>query len=225
MVQYSRIDVFNTMKSTALVPMFYHKDVEIWKQILKACYDGGARVLEFTARGHFAHKVFDELSRYVDKELPKMILGVGSVTDAASASNYMALGARFIVTPVLREDIAMVCNRRKVLWTPGCGSLTEIARAEELDCEIVKLFPGETYGPNFVKAIRGYQPWTNIMPTGGVSLSKENLELWFISAVTCVGIGSDLISKDILDNRDYKKLQNDVKLTLQMIHQIKNKQN
>ena len=155
MAQFTRLEVVKVMKDTGMVPLFYHQDLEVSKKVITACYKGGARLLEFTARGDFAHEVFGELVKYVTKELPKMIMGVGSVTDAASASRYMSLGANFIVTPVLREDIALVCNRRKVLWSPGCGSLTEIARAEELGCEIVKLFPGGIYGPEFVKAVRG----------------------------------------------------------------------
>ena len=180
MAQFTRIEVAEVMKNTGLVPLFYHPDLEISKKVIKACYDGGARLLEFTARGDFAHEVFGELVKYVAKNLPGMVMGVGSVTDAAAASRFMALGANFIVTPVLREDIAIVCNRRKVLWSPGCGTLTEIARAEELGCEIVKLFPGDIYGPNFVKGIKGPQPWTSIMPTGGVSPDKENLSEWFV---------------------------------------------
>ena len=129
MAKYSRIAVAQTMIDTGLVPLFYHNDVEASKKVLKACYDGGARLLEFTNRGDFAHEVFAELNKYALRELPGMILGVGSVTDAGAASLYMQLGANFVVTPVLREDIALVCNRRKVLWSPGCGSLTEIAKA------------------------------------------------------------------------------------------------
>ena len=220
MAQYTRIEVAQVMKSTGLVPLFFHIDIELSKNILKACYDGGARLLEFTARGDFAHEVFGELTKYVIKELPGMILGVGSITDAASASLYMSLGANFIVTPVLREDIAIVCNRRKVLWSAGCGSLTEIANAEELGCEIVKLFPGDTYGPNFIKAIKGPQPWTNIMPTGGVSTTKENLKGWFDAGVTCVGLGSKLISKDIILNKDFDKLKQVVQETLQIIKML-----
>jgi 2-dehydro-3-deoxyphosphogluconate aldolase/(4S)-4-hydroxy-2-oxoglutarate aldolase len=150
-----------------------------------------------------------------------MILGVGSVTDAAAASLYMLSGANFIVTPVFREDIAVVCNRRKVLWSPGCGSLTEIAQAEEMGCEVVKLFPGSTYGPGFVKAIKGPQPWTSIMPTGGVSTDKDNLKGWFDAGVTCVGMGSQLISKDILANKDYSTLSANVKAALDLIQQLK----
>lgn len=222
MSQFSRIEVAQAMKDTGMVPLFFHSDIELSKNILKACYDGGARLMEFTARGDFAHEVFGELTKYAIKELPGMILGVGSVTDAASASLYMALGANFIVTPVLREDIAIVCNRRKVLWSPGCGSLTEIAKAEELGCEIVKLFPGDIYGPEFVKGIKGPQPWTSIMPTGGVTPTKDNLKGWFDAGVTCVGLGSQLISKEIIANKDYAKLEQDVKNALDIIKSVRN---
>lgn len=208
MAQFTRIEVALKMKETGLVPLFYHQDVEVSKQVLKACYEGGARLLEFTSRGDFAFETFAALSKYAIAELPGMILGVGSVTDAAAASLYMQLGANFIVTPVLREDIAIVCNRRKVLWSPGCGTLTEIAKAEELGCEIVKLFPGDIYGPEFVKGIKGPQPWTSIMPTGGVSPTAENLKKWFDAGVTCVGIGSQLIKADADGNFDLIKIKN-----------------
>ncbi len=221
MAQYTRLEVASVMKEVGMVPLFFHSDVELGKKVLKACYDGGARLLEFTSRGDFAFEVFGELNKYAIKELPGMILGVGSITDAAAASLYMQLGANFVVTPVLREDIAVVCNRRKVLWSPGCGSLTEITRAEELGCEIVKLFPGDIYGPQFVKGVKGPQPWTSIMPTGGVSPDEENLKGWFDAGVTCVGMGSKLISKEILANKDFDKLQKTVEETLSLINRLK----
>jgi len=221
MAQFTRMEVASVMKETGMVPLFFSNELELSKQVLKACYDGGARLMEFTARGDFAHEVFGELTKYAIKELPGMIMGVGSVTDGAAASLYMALGANFIVTPVLREDIAIACNRRKVLWSPGCGSLTEIARAEELGCEIVKLFPGDLYGPKFVKGIKGPQPWTSIMPTGGVSPTEENLKGWFDAGVTCVGMGSQLISKDILARKDFGRLENMVRDTLSLIKSLR----
>lgn len=221
MAQFTRIEVANRMKETGLVPLFYSADIAESKKVLKACYDGGARLMEFTARGDFAHEVFAELIRYAEKELPGMIIGVGSITDAAAASLYMLCGANFIVTPVLREDIALVCNRRKVLWSPGCGSLTEIARAEELGCEIIKLFPGELYGPAFVKSLKGPQPWTSIMPTGGVFPTRESLSPWFKAGVTCVGMGSHLITKEILQNNNYAALTQSVKQVLEIIKTIR----
>ncbi|NNG11049.1 MAG: bifunctional 4-hydroxy-2-oxoglutarate aldolase/2-dehydro-3-deoxy-phosphogluconate aldolase [Arenibacter sp.] len=221
MSQFSRIEVAALMQKTGLVPLFYHQDVALGKKILKACYDGGARLIEFTARGDFAHEVFGELNKYVIKEMPEMAMGVGSITDAAAASLYMQMGANFIVTPSLREDIATVCNRRKVLWSPGCGSLKEINRAEELGCEIIKLFPGAHFGPGFVKAIKGPQPWTSVMPTGGVTLEESNLSGWFNAGVTCVGMGSNLISKTVLENKDYSGLEKTVRETLALIQKIR----
>lgn len=221
MARFSRIQVIQSMSEQGMVPLFYHPDVELAKEVLRACYKGGARLLEFTNRGDYAHEVFRELNKFCKQELPEMIMGVGSVTDGAAASLYLQLGANFVVTPVLREDIALVCNRKKVLWSPGCGSLTEICRAEELGCEIVKLFPGGTYGPGFVKAIKGPQPWTSIMPTGGVSPTEENLKAWFDAGVTCVGMGSKLISKDILNNKAFGDLENTVAEALALIQKLK----
>ena len=221
MAKYTRIEVANVMKETGMVPLFYHPDIEVGKKTLRACYNGGARLIEFTSRGDFAFEIFGELNKFALKELPGMIMGVGSITDAGAASLYMQLGANFVVTPSLREDIAKVCNRRKVLWSPGCGSLTEINAAEELGCEIVKLFPGDLYGPNFVKAIRGPQPWTNVMPTGGVTPKEDNLRAWFDAGVTCVGMGSQLISKEVLAKEDYPGLEKTVRETLVLIKKLK----
>ncbi|TEB42937.1 bifunctional 4-hydroxy-2-oxoglutarate aldolase/2-dehydro-3-deoxy-phosphogluconate aldolase [Flavobacterium circumlabens] len=223
MAKYSRIEVASQMKENGMVPLFFHSDIEVSKKVLKACYDGGSRLMEFTSRGDFAFEVFGALNKYALTELPGMMLGVGSVTDAAAASLYMQLGANFIVTPVFREDIAIACNRRKVLWSPGCGTLTEIARAEELGCEIVKLFPGDIYGPEFIKAVKGPCPWTSIMPTGGVLPTVESLTSWIGAGAFCVGLGSQLISKEILDNNDFDGLKTKVSQVLEIIKNIKNK--
>ena len=222
MAQFSRIEVATVMKEAGMVPLFYHPNIALGKKVLKACYDGGARLMEFTARGDFAFEVFMELNKYAIDEMPGMIMGVGSITDAGAASMFMQMGANFIVTPSLREDIAIVCNRRKVLWSPGCGSLTEINKAEEMGCEIVKLFPGSTYGPSFVKAIKGPQPWTSIMPTGGVTTEVANLKAWFDAGVTCVGMGSQLIGKEVLAKKDFVGLENTVRLTLESISKLRN---
>jgi 2-dehydro-3-deoxyphosphogluconate aldolase/(4S)-4-hydroxy-2-oxoglutarate aldolase len=221
MAQYTRHQVISEMHNSSMIPLFYDADIEVSKKIVQACYQGGARLLEFTHRGDFAHEVFRELIQFAKDSLPGMIIGVGSVTDAASASHYMMNGANFIVTPVFREDIAIVCNRRKILWSPGCGSLTEIAKAEEMGAEIVKLFPGNIYGPAFVKAVKGPQPWTSIMPTGGVTTEEDNLKAWFDAGVTCVGLGSQLISKELIQNQDYDKISNTIKKTLALIQTLK----
>jgi 2-dehydro-3-deoxyphosphogluconate aldolase/(4S)-4-hydroxy-2-oxoglutarate aldolase len=221
MAQYSRIQVIKQIEESGMVPLFYHEDISISKQILKACYDGGARLMEFTNRGDFALEVFTDLIKYAIAELPGMILGVGSITDANAASQYMLAVANFVVTPVFREDIARICNRRKLMWSAGCSSLTEIATAEEFGCELVKLFPGNVLGPEFVKSIKGPQPWTSVMPTGGVSLEYDNLKSWFDSGVTCVGMGSKLISKEIIANNDFTLLKDSVQKTLETIKSLK----
>ena len=221
MAQYNRVQVINQITESGMIPLFYHPKIEVAKAVLKACYDGGARLMEFTNRGDFAIEIFTELIRYSISELPGMIIGVGSVTDASAASQYMLYGANFIVTPVFREDIAVICNRRKVLWIAGCGSLTEITVAEERGCELVKLFPGNTYGPDFVKSVKAPQPWTSIMPTGGVTIEKKNLTDWFDAGVTCVGLGSKLISQEILVKKDYDILRVRVAEVLDMIEKIR----
>ena len=223
MASYSRIQVAQAMQRTGLVPLFYDPNVELGTKVLKACYDGGSQLMEFTARGDFAFEVFSELNKYALSKLPGMIMGVGSITDAAAASMFLQMGANFIVTPSLREDIALICNRRKVMFTPGCGSLSEINRAEELGAEIIKLFPGSTYGPDFVKAIKGPQPWTSIMPTGGVTIDEDNLKDWFHAGVTCVGMGSQLISNEIVVNQDFIRLENLVSEVINTIRKVREK--
>ncbi len=221
MARFSKFQVIQTAEEQGMVPLFYNSDINICKQVVAACYKGGSRILEFTNRGDFAHEVFGSLNKFCATEAPEMILGIGSVTDAGTASLYMQLGANFIVTPALRDDIAIVCNRKKVPFMPGCGSLTEIGNAEELGCDIVKLFPGSTYGPGFVKAIKGPQPWTSIMPTGGVSPDRENLKAWFDAGVICVGMGSQLISKDLLRSENYAELEDRTRKALALIRDLR----
>jgi 2-dehydro-3-deoxyphosphogluconate aldolase / (4S)-4-hydroxy-2-oxoglutarate aldolase len=222
MARFTRIQVALKMQETGMIPVFYSKDTELCKKVMKACYDGGARVFEFTNRGDFAHEVFSELSKYVAKELPELILGVGSVVDAGTASLYIQLGTNFIVSPIINEDMAKICNRRKIAWSPGCGSVTEISRAEELGAEVIKIFPAsQVGGPKFVEAVKGPCPWTSIMPTGGVDTSEENLSAWFKAGATCVGMGSQLITKEIIEKGDFQKLTNECKKALEIIKKYK----
>jgi 2-dehydro-3-deoxyphosphogluconate aldolase/(4S)-4-hydroxy-2-oxoglutarate aldolase len=192
------------MKETGMVPVFYHKDAEVCKKVVKACYEGGVRVFEFTNRGDFATLVFAEVNKWTIENYPEMIMGVGSVIDEGTAAMYIALGANFIVSPVIDEGTARVCNKRKISWSPGCGSVTEINKAHELGAEVVKIFPGsQVGGPNFVKAVKGPMPWSSIMPTGGVTPTEENLKAWFEAGVTCVGMGSQLFPKEIFVSENY----------------------
>lgn len=221
MARFTRIEVAQKMSEQGMVPLFYHSDVEVAKKVLTACYNGGARLLEFTNRGDYAHEVFRELNKFCEQELPGMIMGVGSVTDGGAASLYMQLGANFVVTPVFRKDIAIVCNRKKVLWSPGCGSLTEICEAEEMGAEVVKLFPGGIYGPAFIKGIKGPQPWTNIMPTGGVSPTYDNLKSWITAGAYCVGMGSKLMAKTESGGFDYAEIESRTKNALAIIQDVR----
>ena len=207
MAKFTRIDVIIRMREAGIVPVFYHKDPDVCRNVIKSCHDGGIKVFEFTNRGDYAHELFGELNKWTEKEVPGIAMGTGSVVDPATAALYIQLGANFIVSPILNPEMAKICNRRKILWVPGCGSLSEINQAEELGAEIVKIFPGSSVGgPDFVKAIKGPCPWTSIMPTGGVEPTVENLREWFEAGVTCVGIGSNLITKEIIQKKDWKGL-------------------
>lgn len=222
MARFTRINVAVKMGETGMVPVFYNKDAETCKKVLKACYDGGVRVFEFTNRGDFAHEVFAEINKYAARELPEMILGVGSVMDGGTTSLYIQLGASFIVSPVLNEEMAKVCNRRKISWSPGCGSVTEISKAEELGAEIVKIFPGsQVGGPKFIEAVKGPMPWSSLMPTGGVDTSEENLSAWFKAGATCVGMGSQLITKEIVNSSNWNELTKKCTETLAIIKKYK----
>ena len=221
MARFSRIQVVTKMYETGIVPVFFHADLEVCKQVVSSCYQGGVRVFEFTNRGDYAHEIFSELNKYVAQEMPDMIMGVGSILDAGTTGLYLQLGANFIVSPVLSLEMAKVCNRRKVSWSPGCGSLSEISYAEELGAEVVKIFPGtQVGGPAFVKAVRGPLPWTSIMPTGGVSPTEENLTAWFEAGVHCVGMGSKLITKDIIANQDYDQLTTITKEAMAIVQKL-----
>jgi 2-dehydro-3-deoxyphosphogluconate aldolase / (4S)-4-hydroxy-2-oxoglutarate aldolase len=222
MAKFSRIEVALAMKETGIVPVFYHPDAEVCKAVVKACYGGGLKVFEFTNRGVFAHEIFSQLNKFVLAELPGMIMGAGSVVDPATAALYIQLGSNFIVSPVLNEEMAKICNRRKVSWSPGCGSVSEISRAEELGAEIIKIFPAsQVGGPKFIEAVKGPMPWSNIMPTGGVEPEKENLTAWFKAGAYCVGMGSNLITKDIIKNGDYSLLEENVRKILALVASIK----
>lgn len=214
--------VLNNMTDSGLVPVFYHTDLQICKNVLKACYDGGLRVFEFTNRGNFAVETFSELSKYCQKELPEMFLGAGSVIDAGTTSLYIQSGARFIVSPALVPVMAPVCNKHNILWIPGCGTVSEIVHAMELGTDVVKIFPGmQVGGPDFVKAVRRPLPWAKIMPTGGVLPEEENLKAWFNAGVCCVGMGSNLFPKEWIIRNDFHKISSLVKNTLLIINQIK----
>ena len=165
------------MKATGMVPVFYHKDPEVAGNVIKACYEGGMRAFEFTNRGDFAHEVFSSLVKFVRSECPEMAIGAGTVMDAPTAAIFIQCGADFIVGPNFNPDIAKICNRRGIPYSPGCGSVSEIDNALEAGCDLVKVFPGDILGPGFVKDVLSPMPRTKMMVTGGMSRSGFSLIL------------------------------------------------
>lgn len=199
MAKFNKIDTIGIIRSTGIVPVFYHADVEVAKKVVKACYDGGIRAFEFTNRGDGAYKVFEQLIAFVRAECPEMALGAGTILDAPTAGQYLQMGADFLVSPCLSEEVVPLCNRRGVPYSPGCGTVSEIVRAMELGCDLVKVFPAGTVGgPAFVKNILGPLPWAMVMCTGAVEPAEENLTAWAKSGVTAVGMGSKLFPKETI---------------------------
>ena len=221
MAKFDKIAVLAKMGQTGMVPVFYHKDAEVAKKVVKACYDGGVRAFEFTNRGDFAHEVFGELVKYANAELPGMIVGIGSVVDPATAALYLQLGATFVVGPLFNPDIAPVCNRRLVPYCPGCGTVSEVGKAQELGCDLCKVFPGDVLGPAFVKGLKAPMPWSQLMVTGGVKPTRDNLEGWFKAGVTCVGMGSNLFPKEAIASKDWEAITKLCKDALDIINEIR----
>lgn len=203
MARFAKMEVLEKMRSTGMVPVFYNSDPQVTKSVLKACYDGGVRAFEFTNRGDFAHEVFAELVKYAAVECPEMAVGAGSVVDPATAALYIQMGACFIVGPMFNPEIARVCNRRMVPYSPGCGSVTELGNAQEAGCDLCKVFPGDVLGPAFIKSLMAPMPWSKIMVTGGVEPSEDNLKAWMKAGTFCVGMGSRLFPADRVKAQDW----------------------
>ncbi len=217
-----RLKTLTAIIDQGVIPVFYHPDAEVCAKVIRACANGGAKCIEFTNRGDFATHVFLEVTRHFAKTDGSVIMGVGSVVDAPTAGLYIANGANFVVGPMTNPEVARLCNRRGIPYSPGCGSATEISDAQELGCEIVKVFPGESVGgPAFIKAVLGPMPWTKIMPTGGVEATEESLREWFGAGIVAAGIGSNLISKTLLEAKDYDGIEKKVRDTVQLIKQIR----
>ncbi|MCD8041639.1 MAG: bifunctional 4-hydroxy-2-oxoglutarate aldolase/2-dehydro-3-deoxy-phosphogluconate aldolase [Tannerellaceae bacterium] len=207
MARFNKMQVLGAMVETGMVPVYYSNDLETAKQVVKACYEGGVRAFEFTNRGDFAQEVFGELIKYAAKECPELVLGIGSIVDAPTAALYLQLGANFIVGPLFNPDVAKVCNRRLVPYTPGCGSVSEIGFAQEVGCDLCKIFPaGNVGGPSFVSNIKAPMPWSMIMATGAVEPTEENLAAWFKAGVTCVGMGSKLFPKQAIAEGNWSEI-------------------
>ncbi len=219
-----RLAVLSAIIDQGVIPVFYHPDLDVCKNVIQACANGGAKCVEFTNRGDFAWQVFMELNQHFRKVDASVIMGVGSVIDAPTAALYIANGANFVVSPLLNPEMVRLCNRHGIPSSPGCGSVSEVSEAQELGCEIVKVFPGSSVGgPEFVSAIRGPMPWTKLMPTGGVDPTEDSLTKWFKAGIAAAGIGSKLITKDLLAAKDYKGIEKRVADTLALVKKIRGK--
>ncbi len=221
MPRFSRLEIYDAMLSSGLVPIFYNGDPKVAESVVAACLEGGTRVMELTNRGEHALKVFSHLSEYLESVKSPVVLGVGSIVDAPTAAVFIAHGANFIVSPNFNPEVARLCNRRKVPYLPGCGTVSEISNAEEMGVEIVKIFPGDTLGgPAFIKAILGPMPWTRIMPTGGVEPTREDVTRWMKAGAACLGMGSNLIPKDRVAAGDFTAIRDNVHNVLQWVQEV-----
>ena len=217
-----RLQVLSAMMDQGVIPVFQHPDPKVCIGAIQACANGGAKCIEFTNRGDFAPAVFAEVAAHFARADPSVIMGVGSIVDAPTAALFLAYGANFVVGPV--TNVARLCNRRMVAYSPGCATPSEISDAQELGCEIVKVFPGGSVGgPEFVKAVLGPMPWTKIMPTGGVDVTEASLRPWFEAGIVACGMGSNLVTKALLDAGDYAGIEARVRDTVQLIRTIRDR--
>lgn len=220
MAKFSKQQVQSTMKSTGMVPVFYHADVEVAKGVVDAAYKGGVRVFEFTNRGGNAFDVFTQLLKHIE-QYPDLVLGIGTIMDGAMAKKFIDAGTHFIVSPILKAEMAEVCKKHDMLWIPGCATLTEIVTGKELGADVIKVFPGSVLGPGFVSSVLPVIPGYQLMPTGGVEPTEKNLSAWFKAGVTCVGMGSQLFTKEIMAEKNWSLLEENVRETLAIIKRIR----
>ena len=216
MTTFSTDSIQQAMRASGMIPVFYHADVEVAKAVLDASYKGGVRVFEFTNRGENAFQVFTQLLKHAE-QYPDLMMGIGTIMNAELTQKYCDAGAHFIVSPILKAEMATVCHQNNKLWIPGCATLTEIVTAKDLGAKVIKIFPGSVLGPGFVSSIMPVVPGLQLMPTGGVEPTEANLSAWFKAGVICVGMGSQLISKEILETKNWAKLQQGVADALAII--------
>lgn len=219
MQKISDAKIFEKIAETGLVPVFNHSDIEVSKMVLKTCYEAGLRLFEFTNRGKNAFEVFRELAVYA-QQFDELVLGIGTIFTRADAVKFHDFGARFVVSPALVPEMAVINTIDKLLWVPGCGTVSEVYRAHVLGAKLIKVFPGNVLGPDFVKSVKDVLPAARLMPTGGVAPERENLSGWFGAGVTCVGMGSQLIPKTLLASGDYNALKGRVQEALTLVQSI-----
>ena len=213
-------EILKCIPGQGILPLYFYEDPEVSIEVLKALYNAGIRIIEYTNRGEAALSNFKKMREVCDTELKGMYLGIGTIKNGEMAQTFIDAGADFIICPGLVEEVAKVADENKVLWIPGCMTPTEIIRAESLGAKMIKLFPGNILEPEFMNAIKALFPDLLFMPTGGVNLDKENIEAWLKAGVCAVGMGSKLISKELLEQKDYAKIEELAKEALSLIKSI-----
>lgn len=220
MAKFTKQQVQDTMKSTGMIPVFYHPDVDVAKGVIDAAYKGGVRIFEFTNRGGNAYDVFVQLLKHIE-QYNNLILGIGTIMDRATAHKFIEAGAHFIVSPILNTEMAETCRKADVMWVPGCATLTEIVTGKNHGAEVIKVFPGSVLGPGFVSAVMPVVPGLQLMPTGGVEPTEQNLSAWFKAGVICVGMGSQLFTKEMINGKQWKELEEKVRSAMKIIESLK----
>ncbi len=220
MQKFTDAEILEKAEQTGIIPVFNHKSTEVSKQVLTACYEAGLRLFEFTNRGQNAFEVFKELAVFA-RQYDDLILGIGTIFSKADAIKFHDFGARFVVSPALVPEMAVVNNMDELLWVPGCGTVSEVYGAHRLGAKLIKAFPGNVLGPEFIKSVKDVLPGVALMPTGGVSPNRENLSAWFNSGVCCVGMGSQLIPKDLLAAGDFEALRGHIQKALGIVQAVR----
>jgi len=206
MPRFEKEVVSRQLGATPVVPVFFNADASLTLELIDACYQGGIRLFEYTNRGSEAKDVFPVLVKTVRQKYPDMMLGVGSIVDGRTAGEFISYGADFVVGPLFNIEVSSVCNSCSIPYIPGCGTVTEIGTALRAGSDVVKVFPGEVLGPAFVKAVLGPMPGTKMMVTGGVDITEENLLSWKKAGAYCVGMGSKLFTKELIQKKDWKRI-------------------
>lgn len=216
-----KAQILELVPRQGVLPLFFHKDAEVSVTVMRALYEGGIKALEYTNRGEAAFVNFKQMKEVRDKEMPDMMLGIGTIKSGEQARNFIAVGADYIISPGFVKEAADEANKSGLLYVPGCMTPTEIIVAEQYGCKFIKLFPGNLLGPEFMSSIKELFPDLMFMPTGGVDLDKENISGWFKAGVRAVGMGSKLISKSLLEQKDYGKIVSMTKEVVEIISNIR----
>jgi len=211
--------ILEKLHKTRLLPLFYNDDVNVSKNLIDALTSASLNVIEFTNRGADAKNIFPELITYVENKT-EVDLGIGSIKSTEEAKLFIDLGAKFIVSPFLDEEIGKTCQNNEVLWIPGCGTLSEMIRAEKIGAQLIKLFPGSVYGSKFISSVLAPCPWLKIMPTGGVTTDQDNIKGWLDAGAFCLGMGSNLFPSNLLNSSDTTDLQAHIESVIKKINSV-----